>query len=136
MSRIARSALECGAAAPLWLFEPQRTRRTGQNLQNVTSQKLHRFDIRTSSVLRHSPACNAMRGIAGMAFGISAHPYSVAMRWQRIWTKWQNFGTTFLKKFLTQPSRFLVKGCPYDVRAPGHATDCFRKFPKITRAPQ
>src|SRR5947207_1298158 len=54
MSRIARSALECGAAAPLWLFEPQRTRRTGQNLQNVTSQKSHRFDIRTSSLLRHS----------------------------------------------------------------------------------
>jgi hypothetical protein len=59
-----------------------------------------------------------MRGLAGMAFGISAHPYSVAMRWQRIWTKWQNSGTTFLKKFLTQPSRFLVKACPYDVRDP------------------
>jgi elongation factor P hydroxylase len=52
-----------------------------------------------------------MRGIAGMAFGISAHPYSVAMRWQRNPTKWQNFATTFFKKFLTQPSRFLVKPC-------------------------
>jgi hypothetical protein len=62
--------------------------------------------------IRHSPACNAMRSIAGMAFGISSHPYSVMMRRQRIWTKWQNFGTTIFKKFLTQPSRFLVKACP------------------------
>ncbi len=113
ITRIAQSAFECGAAAPRWLFEPQRTRRTGQNLQNVTSQKSHRFDIRTSSLLRHSPACSVMRGIAAMAFGISAHPYSVAMRWQRNQTKWQNFATTFFKKILTQPSRFLVKACTH-----------------------
>jgi hypothetical protein len=112
MSRIARSAFECGAAAPRWLFEPQRTqrtRRTGQNLQNVISQKLHRFDIRTSSLLRHS------------AFGISAHPYSVAMRWQRNQTKSQNFATTFFKKILTQPSRFLVKAC-------SHPTMCAHRY--------
>jgi hypothetical protein len=54
-----------------------------------------------------------MRGIAAMAFGISAHPYSVAMRWQRNQTKWQNFATTFFKKILTQPSHFLVKACSH-----------------------
>jgi len=78
-----------------------------------------------------------MRSIAGMAFGISAHPYSVAMRWQGIETEWQNFATTFFKKFLTPHSRFLIKACsPYDVRAPVHATDRFGKFRKIARAPQ
>jgi len=48
---------------------------------NVTDST---FGLRHCFGIRHSRACNAMRSIAGMAFGISAHPYSVTMRWQRI----------------------------------------------------
>jgi hypothetical protein len=63
-----------------------------------------------------------MRGIAAMAFGTSAHPYSVAMRWQRNQTKWQNFATTFFKKSLDAISRFAAKGCSRMMCARVHAT--------------
>jgi len=41
-------------------------------------------------------------------------------------------GTTFFEKILDATLPFLGKSVPpYDVRAPVHATDRFRKFPKI-----
>jgi hypothetical protein len=94
MSRIARSALAFRTAENA----ENRTESTKCNQPEIAPIRHSDFVIASAFGIRHSPACNAMRGIAGMAFGISAHPYSVAMRWQRIWTKWQNFGTTFLKK--------------------------------------
>ena len=110
ITRIARSAFECGAAAPRWLFEPQRTQRTRRT--RTESTECNQPEI---APIRHSDF------IIASAFGISAHPYSVAMRWQRNQTKSQNFATTFFKKILTQPSRFLVKAC-------SHPTMCAHRY--------
>jgi hypothetical protein len=54
------------------------------------------------------------------------------MRWQRIWTKCQNFGTTVIKKALTQPSRFLVKACPERCVRTRTRNGLFLEIPKIT----
>ena len=90
-------------------LNPQRTRITERiyecNSRNCTDST---FGLHHCFGIRHSR----------ISAGIRA---SVTMRWQRNQTKSQNFATTFFKKILTQPSRFLVKAC-------SHPTMCAHRY--------
>jgi hypothetical protein len=107
---------------------------------NHRLHECHGFDIRTSSLLRHSAFARLQRYAQHCGHGIR-HLCSSVLGYDALGAHVRLNGRIsarhFSKKFLTQRSRFLVKACsPYDVRAPVHATDCFRNSPNVTSVPQ